>query len=147
MQTDLFGPSGEDLPRVTIYTDGACDHLDTRCGSWAAILETDGKERVIKGGVFDTTSQRMELRAILEGLKALKKPCQVNIYSDSQCALNVSSGKWKARANLDLVSEVKQVALCHRVTWNWVRGHNGHRGNEKAHLAAERKLRDVTTVF
>jgi ribonuclease HI len=128
---------------VTICTDGAC-RPNPGPGAWAAVLSAGGREKVISGRAEDTTNQRMELCAIVEALQALKTDgCLVTVVSDSQYALRVCSGVWNAKSNRGLVSEAQQLAARHDVTWEWVRAHDGHAGNERAHREANRRLNEA----
>lgn len=130
--------------RVTIYTDGACSG-NPGPGGWGVLLMWNGHEKTLKGGAFDTTNNRMELQAAIEALQALKRPCHVDIYTDSTY---VRSGimewihSWKARGwrtaakkpvkNVDLWQELDAALGRHEVTWHWVKGHAGNNGNERA---------------
>jgi ribonuclease HI len=128
---------------VTICTDGAC-RPNPGPGAWAAVLEAGGHEEVISGRVENTTNQRMELYAIVEALHALTTyGCSVTVVSDSQYALRVCSGQWSAKSNRALVSEAQRLAARHNVSWEWVRAHSGHAGNERAHREANRQLNEV----
>ncbi len=118
-----------DMPVVDIYTDGSCDTMQ-RIGGWAANLITKGAEKIIYGFETDTTSQRMELTAVLNSILALKKPCNVRIFTDSQYVIGVLSKEWKASANKDLVIALRRSAASHNVSLNYVPGHSGHSKNE-----------------
>lgn len=124
---------------VIIYTDGACKN-NPGIGAWAAILEYNGSKKEISGVVEHTTNNRMELCAVIEALKALKRSCQIELFTDSQYVQKGMtewlSGwkqkKWNNVKNPDLWQELDQLANRHQIKWNWVRGHNGHPGNERA---------------
>ena len=117
------------ISEVTIYTDGACSG-NPGPGGWAAILMAGGAKKEMSGGERDTTNNRMELMAVIEGLKALKRPCKVDIYSDSAYVVNAFEqnwiGKWvkngwknsaKAEvANSDLWKELINLTAMHNVT-------------------------------
>lgn len=134
------------LTRVILYTDGSCLKNPGR-GGWAAILTTeDGRaEKVISGGLDRTTNNRMEITAVLEGLKLLKRPCQVTVITDSQYVANSISKRWvwgwarrgwrdkegKPRLNTDLWQEMLMLLDRHKVTMCWIRGHAGHPQNER----------------
>ncbi|MDV2115829.1 ribonuclease HI [Alcaligenes faecalis] len=129
---------------VDIWTDGACKG-NPGLGGWGALLRHGGREKAICGGEVDTTNNRMELMAVIEALKALKRPCQVRVHTDSQYVqkgMNEWLPGWKARGwrtadkkpvkNADLWQELEQQAARHELTWLWVRGHAGDPGNERA---------------
>ncbi|MDJ1160002.1 ribonuclease HI [Chelatococcus sp. SYSU_G07232] len=134
--------------RVAIYTDGACSG-NPGPGGWGALLVYKGKERELSGGEAETTNNRMELTAAIEALEALKRPCAVDLYTDSQY---VRSGitqwlaNWKARGwktaarepvkNEDLWRRLDAARNRHDVTWHWVRGHAGHAENERVDALA-----------
>ncbi|AYR20377.1 ribonuclease HI [Alcaligenes faecalis] len=129
---------------VDIWTDGACKG-NPGLGGWGALLRHGGQEKAICGGEANTTNNRMELMAVIEALKALKRPCQVRVHTDSQYVqkgMNEWLPGWKARGwrtadkkpvkNADLWQELEQQAAKHELTWLWVRGHAGDPGNERA---------------
>lgn len=136
---------------VTLYTDGSCLGNPGR-GGWAAILTLDGTEyrREISGGCALTTNNRMEILSVIEGLRALKKPCAVTVHSDSQYVCNaIAKGwlrSWASRGwvkankhpvkNVDLWQELMPLLERHRVTFHWLRGHAGHPENERCDLLA-----------
>jgi len=127
------------MKAVTIYTDGACEPNPGR-GGWAALLTCGHEEKLITGSAPETTNNRMEVRAIVEGLKALKGPCRVTVVSDSQYAVNVASGTWRPQANHDLFMQLRRAERGHTVEYEWVRGHNGHPQNERVDRAANRAI-------
>lgn len=132
-----------DLPLVEIFTDGAC-RGNPGPGGWAALLRTGDKEREISGGEALTTNNRMELKAAIEALNALKKPCRVEIHTDS---VYVRDGitKWihgwrrngwrtadkKPVKNAELWQALIEAEAPHRVAWHWVKGHSGHPENDR----------------
>jgi len=130
------------LPTVTIYTDGACEP-NPGPGGWAALLQCDGHEKVLTGGEESTTNNRMELTAALQALEALKRPCHVLLFTDSEYLKRGITEwlpgwrrrNWKrkegALANADLWQALDAVIQRHRIEWRWVRGHAGHRENER----------------
>jgi ribonuclease HI len=132
------------LKTVDIYTDGACKG-NPGAGGWSAILVFGGKEKELFGGERVTTNNRMELTAAIEGLKALKEPCKVNLYSDSQYLVNaINKGwleNWKKNGwrkadksvvlNDDLWKALDELLCTHDVEFIWVRGHDGHVYNER----------------
>jgi len=141
------------MKKVVIFTDGSCKG-NPGPGGWAAILQyvgTKGRrhEKAISGGIAQTTNNRAELTAAIQALSALKEPCQVDLWTDSQYLVSVATGG-RARANLDLVGELRalmQTCLpghrqAHRVSVHHIAGHNGHPENERAdRLAQEAALR------
>ena len=132
------------MKTVNIYTDGACKG-NPGAGGWSAILEYDGREKELCGGEKNTTNNRMELTAAIEGLNALKTPCKVNLYSDSQYLVNaINKGwleSWKQKGwrksdksqvlNDDLWKILDNLLSTHEVEFIWVRGHDGHAYNER----------------
>lgn len=140
------------MKNVNIYTDGACKG-NPGSGGWAAILEFCGKEKELCGGEKLTTNNRMELIAAIEGLRALKQPCNVTLYSDSQYLVNaINKGwlkGWKSKGwrkadkspvlNDDLWKLLDELLNVHNVEFIWVRGHNGHAYNERCDALASAK--------
>jgi ribonuclease HI len=132
------------LPHVTIYTDGACQP-NPGPGGWGAILltERDGEtvEKAISGGDRATTNNRMELSAAIEGLRALKMPCRVDLHTDSEYVRqgitvwmkNWIKNGWRKGTikNQDLWQALAAENERHEVTWHWVKGHSGHPLNER----------------
>lgn len=121
--------------QVFLYTDGACKG-NPGPGGYAAILQYNGHARELTGGAAHTTNNRMELQAVIAGLRALKRRCQVTVVTDSQYVVTILNDG-KARANLDLVQQVRQLAQQHGVTVQTVRGHSGHPLNERADALAQ----------
>ena len=131
---------------VTIYTDGACSG-NPGPGGWGALLRFGNHEKELSGSAKETTNNRMEITAAVMAFRALKEPCQVNIYTDSEYLKKGitdwihnwkklgwrrgSSGKTKPLANADLWKELDQAITDHQVSWHWVRGHAGHKENER----------------
>ncbi len=132
------------MKTVNIYTDGACKG-NPGAGGWSAILEYEGREKELCGGEKSTTNNRMELTAAIEGLKALKTPCKVILYSDSQYLVNaINKGwleSWKQKGwrkadksqvlNDDLWKALDALLSTHEVEFVWVKGHDGHAYNER----------------
>lgn len=132
------------LDKVTIYTDGACSG-NPGPGGWCAILKSGKYEKEISGGNSDTTNNRMELTAVIEGLKALKRPCDVTIISDSKYVCDAVLKGWvygwkkkgwkksdgKPALNVDLWEELLTLLGTHKVEFNWIKGHAGHPENER----------------
>lgn len=141
-----------DLPAVELHTDGACSG-NPGPGGWAFILKhpSSGKTREDSGGEPDTTNNRMEMRAVIEGLRALSRPSRVDLYSDSQYVLNGLKDwlrGWKAKGwktadrkpvkNQELWMELDELVQRHDVRFHWIRGHNEHPENEKCDAMAVR---------
>lgn len=130
------------LPKVEIYTDGACSG-NPGPGGWAAILVKGSSEKAISGGEKETTNNRMEIRAALEALRCLNQACQVRIHTDSSYLLNGATvwlEDWKRRnwkrkhgqlQNIDLWKEMDLELTKHQIEWVWVKGHAGNRMNER----------------
>ena len=116
--------------QVLLYTDGSCLG-NPGPGGWSAILQYGEHEKELVGGADHTTNNRMELTAVIEGLKALTRRCQVTVVTDSQYVATILNGG-KAKANQDLVQQVRVQARRHEVIVQQVRGHNGHEMNELA---------------
>ncbi len=139
-------------PNVVIFTDGSC-RGNPGPGGWGALLRFGESEKEIWGGEADTTNNRMELTAAIEALLALKKPCRVELHTDSQYVRNGITqwlSLWKARGwrtmskgavkNEDLWRRLDEARLRHEVDWRWVKGHSGHPENERADELARRGL-------
>jgi cyclic pyranopterin phosphate synthase len=116
---------------IEIYTDGACLG-NPGPGGWAAVILERGNRRTIKGREDHTTNNRMEILAVVEGLKDLDEPGKVTVFSDSQYLINTMTKNWNRKANLDLWEKLDSVVGDHEVTWRWVRGHDGDPMNEMA---------------
>jgi ribonuclease HI len=134
--------------KITIYTDGACSG-NPGPGGWAAILHWNGTEKEISGGEKPTTNNRMELMAAIEGLNALKSPSAVTLYTDSRYVMDGLTKwlpRWKANGwktankkpvkNEDLWRMLDEAASKHEIDWQWVEGHSGNEGNERADALA-----------
>ncbi len=132
------------MKQVTLFSDGS-SLGNPGPGGYCAILRYKDKERIIKGGEPHTTNNRMELRAVIEGLKALKEPCIVDIYSDSNYvvrAINEWLSNWQKKnfknvKNPDLWREFLEVAAPHKIRAHWVKGHAGHEENERCDTIAK----------
>ncbi|MBN4077421.1 ribonuclease HI [Sulfobacillus acidophilus] len=140
------------LPKVKIFTDGACLN-NPGPGGWAALLVLKQREKIVekllKGHKKNTTNNQMELYAVIKGLKALTKKCNVAIYSDSQYVVrgmkewvfNWQKNNWKNSAkkevaNKNLWQQLLLEANKHKVSWHWVKAHSGHVENERVDEAA-----------
>ncbi|MEG3899229.1 MULTISPECIES: RNase H family protein [unclassified Microcoleus] len=132
-------------PVVNIHCDGACSG-NPGPGGWAAILTIPGKSnrKAISGrATSTTTNNRMELTAAIEGLKALKKPCKVTLFSDSTYVVNTMSKNWKRNANQDLWEELNKLAKVHEVTWLWLARNSTPELTECDRLAKEESLKST----
>ena len=121
---------------ITLYTDGACSGNPGPGGYAAILVARDDKGRIIKtleitGGEPETTNNRMEIRAVIEGLRALTAPATLTIVSDSQYVIKTMTQGWKRKKNEDLWAELDEQLARHHVTWQYVRGHDGHEYNER----------------
>jgi ribonuclease HI len=123
--------------QVLLYVDGACKG-NPGPGGWAAVLRCGEHTKELVGGADHTTNNRMELQAAIEGLKALKKRSVVKLVTDSQYVIHMLNGA-RAKANQDLVEELRRLAGQHQVQAQWVKGHNGHELNELADELASRE--------
>ena len=138
------------MNEVEIYTDGACKG-NPGPGGWGVLLKGGGTEKELFGGELGTTNNRMELLAVIRALEALKRPCQVTLYLDSQYVLKGITEwlpGWKAKGwrtaakqpvkNVDLWQALDALVSQggHQIDWRWVRGHTGDAGNERADTLA-----------
>jgi ribonuclease HI len=137
---------------IEIYTDGACKG-NPGPGGWGVLLKSGGTEKELFGGELQTTNNRMELLAVIEALTALKRPCQVTLYLDSEYVrkgITEWISGWKARGwrtaakqpvkNVDLWQRLDALVSSsgHAIDWRWVKGHAGDPGNERADALANR---------
>ena len=141
-----------DLPHVVIYTDGACDP-NPGLGGWAALLRYGDNEKILTGAEAETTNNRMELTAAIMALQALKQPCQVDLFTDSEYlkrGVTEWLPGWRRRqwrrkggqlANADLWQALDAALAVHQVTWHWVRGHAGNLNNQRADSLARQAAR------
>jgi len=133
---------------VELYTDGACLG-NPGPGGWAALLRWQGREKMLQGGTVETTNNRMEMQAVAEGLEALRKPCDVEVFTDSQYVCRGMTewmDRWRKNAwrtadrrpvkNVDLWKRLDAASSGHHIRWQWVRGHSGHPENERVDEAA-----------
>ncbi len=144
------------MPAVEIFTDGACSE-NPGAGGWGVILRSSGIEKELSGGAPETTNNRMELQAVIEALRALKKQCDVTLHTDSRYVMdgvtqwlpNWKQNGWKtankktAVKNMDLWQQLDELLSSHRIKWIWIKGHNGHPENERA----DKLARDQAKIF
>ena len=137
-----------ELPSVEIFTDGACRGYPGP-GGWAALIRSGTREKEISGGEALTTNNRMELTAAIEALNALKRPCRVELHTDSNYVRDGIT-KWihawqrngwrtadkKPVKNADLWQQLLDAAARHQVRWHWVKGHSGHPENDRVDALA-----------
>lgn len=130
--------------KVTIYTDGACSG-NPGVGGYCAILKCGQAEKIISGSEQHTTNNRMELTSVIEGLKALRHPCDVDIVTDSKYVCDAVNRGWlsdwkqngwtkknrKPVLNIDLWMELDSQIKTHNITFKWIKGHSGHIENER----------------
>ena len=139
-----------DLKTIEIFTDGACKG-NPGPGGWGVLLRYGKHEKKLFGGELDTTNNRMELTAAIEGLKALKKPCLVELTTDSvyvKNGINLWLDNWKKKnwktaankpvKNQDLWQKLDKEVGRHQINWHWVKGHSGHPENEIADQLANK---------
>lgn len=140
------------VERVEIYTDGACQG-NPGPGGWGALLRYKGVEKELSGFEPATTNNRMEMQAAIEGLRSLKRPMKVDLYTDSQYLRNGVTKwmvQWKKNnwrlsnnhpvKNKDLWEVLDALVQTQNVTWHWVRGHSGHPENERADVLAREAI-------
>lgn len=143
------------MDKIEIFTDGACKGNPGR-GGWGALMVAGEKEKELFGGERNTTNNRMELKAVIEALNALTRPCEVIVHTDSQYVQKGISEwihGWKARGwktaakepvkNVDLWQALDSAQARHNIQWRWVKGHAGHVGNERADALANRGVETV----
>ncbi|RCK72780.1 MAG: Ribonuclease HI [Anaerolineae bacterium] len=140
---------------VTVYVDGACSG-NPGAGGYAAIIECDGKRKELTGGYRLTTNSRMEIMAVIQALFALKMPCQVTVYSDSQYLVKAIEDGWlekwqkngwrkrdrQAVQNVDLWQRLIPLLKQHEVSFVWIAGHNGDAKNERCNDLAQKACRE-----
>jgi len=136
------------MKAIAIYTDGAC-RGNPGAGGWGVYLLYKNEKKEFYGGKLNTTNNQMELTAAIEGLKVLKEPCKVKLYTDSKYVMdginswiaNWKKNNWKTASkkdvkNKDLWIELDAETCKHEIEWIWVKGHSGNIGNEKADALA-----------
>ena len=137
---------------VEIFSDGAC-RGNPGPGGWGALLRYKGHEKLLSGGEAHTTNNRMEMMAAIQALESLRRPCKVQVTTDSQYlhkGITEWLDGWKRRGwktaakqpvkNADLWERLDQALASHQVEWHWVRGHSGHPENERADQLATQAI-------
>lgn len=143
--------------RITVYTDGACKG-NPGPGGWGVLLQHGENEKVLCGGEAKTTNNRMELMAVIEAFKAIKRPCEIDWYLDSQYVrqgITEWMAGWKQKKwrtangkpvkNQDLWQTLDRVMMenTHRINWHWVKGHSGNEGNDRADALANQGIEKI----
>lgn len=141
------------MKNITIYSDGSSlnNQAKNSHGGYCSILKYKSAEKIIKGSVYNTTNNRMELIAVIEALKVIKEPCNIEIISDSKyvCeSINYWLNNWikkdfKKVKNLDLWKEYISLAKSHNIKATWIKGHNGHKENELCDMLARKEAENL----
>lgn len=143
------------MKKIEMFTDGACSG-NPGPGGWGAILRYKGIEKELSGGEHETTNNRMELTAVISGLRALNEPCEVDIFTDSKYVCDSVEKGWvyswkknnwrkadkKPALNVDLWEEMLVLLEKHKVIFHWLKGHDGHPENERCDAMAVRQSRE-----
>lgn len=143
------------MSTVVLYTDGAC-RGNPGPGGWGVLMESGKHTKELFGAAAHTTNNKMELMAAIEGLNALSRPCTIRLYTDSTYVLkgitewmpNWKKRNWKTAAkkpvqNVELWQALDEAIQRHEIDWQWVKGHSGNRGNEKADELANRAIDEL----
>ncbi|RLA03612.1 MAG: ribonuclease HI [Gammaproteobacteria bacterium] len=143
------------MKSIEIFTDGAC-RGNPGPGGWGAILRSGEHYKELRGGMLETTNNRMEMTAVIEALKSIKEPAELLITTDSKYVIQGIEEwlvQWKKRGwrtaskkpvkNVDLWQELDQLVGLHNVRWQWVKGHAGHEENERADALANLGVDEV----
>ena len=143
------------MKQVIMYTDGAC-RGNPGPGGWGAFITYEGDSKEIFGGKPDATNNQMELSAAIEGMVALKEPCQIDLFTDSKYVMdgitqwihNWKKNNWRTAAkkdvkNKELWQKLDELINFHQVQWHWVKGHSGDEGNEMADLLANKGIDSI----
>lgn len=147
------------MKKVTIHSDGGCEG-NPGPGGWGAVLRSGAQRKEISGGEPATTNNRMELLAAIRALEALKGPCEIEFFTDSEY-LREGITKWvpgwkargwmrtlkKAVKNEDLWRELDELASKHQIAWRWLRGHAGHAENERCDRLAQAEIERINAQF
>ena len=143
------------MKQVIMYTDGAY-RGNPGPGGWGAFITYEGASKEIFGGKPDATNNQMELSAAIEGMVALKEPCQIDLFTDSKYVMdgitqwihNWKKNNWRTAAkkdvkNKELWQKLDELINFHQVQWHWVKGHSGDEGNEMADLLANKGIDSI----
>ena len=143
------------MKSIEIYTDGAC-RGNPGIGGWGVIIQFKDNSKELFGGRAETTNNQMEMQAVIEGLKALKEPCKIILYTDSKYVMDGitawihgwKKNNWKTAnkkpvKNMELWQELDQLVNQHEITWKWVKGHAGIPGNERADELANKGIENL----
>ncbi|MDA9027409.1 MAG: ribonuclease HI [SAR86 cluster bacterium] len=143
------------MKQVIMYTDGAC-RGNPGPGGWGALITFEGSSKEMFGGKLDSTNNQMELSAAIEGLAALKEPCNVDLFTDSKYVMdgitqwihNWKKNSWRTAAkkdvkNKELWRKLDELINFHQVQWHWVKGHSGDVGNEIADQLANKGIDSI----
>jgi ribonuclease HI len=143
------------MKQVIMYTDGAC-RGNPGPGGWGALITFEGSSKEMFGGKLDSTNNQMELSAAIEGLAALKEPCDVDLFTDSKYVMdgitqwihNWKKNSWRTAAkkdvkNKELWQKLDELINFHQVQWHWVKGHSGDVGNEIADQLANKGIDSI----
>lgn len=143
------------MTHVEIFTDGAC-RGNPGPGGWGALLRYGKEEKTLKGSERETTNNRMELMAAISALESLKRPCKVDLTTDSKYVMhgitewmaNWKKRNWKTASrqpvkNVDLWQRLDAATQAHTINWHWVKGHNGHVENERADELANQAIDEM----
>lgn len=143
---------------LKIFTDGACKG-NPGPGGWGVLLQFNDQEKTLKGAESHTTNNRMELMAAIQGLMSLTRPCEAQLYTDSQYLRQGMMSwlkQWKKKGwrnsknepvkNADLWAQLDELAQRHKITWHWVKGHSGHPENERVDALANQAIEELMRV-
>ena len=147
------------MKKVVIHSDGGC-HGNPGPGGWAVVLEHEENKRELSGGSPATTNNRMELQAAIEALDALKEPCEVDFYTDSEYVkngvtawlVNWKRNGWRTKSkkpvkNADLWRMLDLAVARHKIKWHWLKGHAGHPGNERCDQLANEEMAKIKKLY
>ena len=144
------------MQRVEIYTDGACSG-NPGAGGWGALLRWKDLEKELSGAEKETTNNRMEMTAVIEAMQALKRPCNITLYTDSKYVMNGinewlpnwKKNNWRTAnkkaqvKNVDLWQKIDELICIHEIRWVWVKGHNGNEDNERVDELARNAIKNL----
>ncbi|MCF6288871.1 MAG: ribonuclease HI [Proteobacteria bacterium] len=144
--------------QVQIFTDGSCLN-NPGPGGWAALMRYKKQEKMFSGSKLDTTNNQMELQAVISGLTALTKSCEVELYTDSRYVIDGFTqwlAGWKAKgwkraknkplSNKELWQKLDKIGHKHSIQWHWIKGHSGHPENERVDQLARSKAEEIRDI-